>query len=797
MMNRIPISVVMPVYNGATHIRECLDSILRQTFHDFEVLIVDDGSTDDTCDIIKSFIDQRIRLIRNRHSYIASCNLLFSQAKGKYIARMDCDDIMMPDRLRLQYEYMESHPNVDAVGGCIEYFGTHQGVYKPALGDISLYDLMDGCCMVHPTAFMRKSSIQSHHLRYRRKYIYAEDYGFWAEAAYSGLKLRNLDAVLTKYRTSNSQVTSVKNHEQQMASHTVRHWIASKIVNDMAEGVPSYVKHTKNNMLTAIIPCYNEGEELENTLKSLRDTVGRQVKVMVVDDCSCDSFDYEEIALRHDAQYVRNPKRIGSAGSKEKGVRLCETEYFIIFDAHMRFYQQNWHQIILDELNKSQHQLLCCQTKVLSKQDGIVREKDSAYAYGAYLHMGLDALLPSVRWNCTPHKKTLDQGVIPCVLGASYASSVSYWRQIRGLEGLLGYGGEEPYLSIKVWLSGGQCRLLDQIVVGHIYKENTCSLRAYSTYAYNHLFISETLFPTSLQCKANMAVRLQGEQYLNHAAMLMEENKELVFSLKRYYAKHFDMGKVEQVMHMNNILSEEAQNLLAVGYSRMDDLLHQAEGVANDLHQYGLRKGLTGVALLFGLYYKCTGGKAYLDKARNILHDVQTQDEQVGLSLSFDNGILGIGWALTYLVEQKILSPYEAKTFLLQVDACVNIIDPSQIRDVDMICDLAFYCYTRLGCCKRKQMDYGLSDHLISALRKACRIWRETSEYARLNHRKQLAIDIMSLYNKISWCTLETDVKDIYKLPYYLPKEERYWDFGMDGYIGYGINLLTTKLKLS
>ncbi len=796
-MNRVPISVVMPVYNGAKHIKDCLDSILHQTFHDFEVLIVDDGSTDDTCDIIKSFDDQRIRLIQNRHDYIASSNLLFAKAKGKYVARMDSDDIMMPDRLRLQYEYMEAHPNVDAVGACIEYFGTSQGIYKPALGNISLFDLMDGCCLVHPTAFIKKSSIQSHHLRYRRKYIYAEDYGLWAEAAYCGLILRNLDAVVTKYQTSDSQITSVKKPEQQMASRSVRRWIASKIVNGMAEGFPCYAKRTKDKALTAIIPCYNEGEELENTLRSLRDTVGRQVNVMVVDDCSCDSFDYEKIALRHDAQYVRNTKRMGPAGSKEKGVRLCETEYFIIFDAHMRFYQQNWHHLIVEELSKSQRLLLCCQTKVLSKQDGVVREKDSAHAYGAYLHMGLGALIPSVRRNCNPRKETLNQGAIPCVLGASYASSVSYWRQIRGLEGLVGYGSEEPYLSIKVWLSGGQCRLLDQIVVGHIYKENTCSLKAYSTYAYNHLLISETLFPTSLQCKVNMAARLQSEQHFNHAVMLMEESKGVMSSLRRYYAKHFDMDKVGWVMNMNNIISEEAQNLLEAGYGRMDDLLRQAECAEKNLHQCGLRRGLTGIALLFGLHYKCTGDKAHLDRARNILHDMQTQNEQEGLPLSFDNGVMGIGWTLTYLVEQNVLSPYEAKTFLLQVDNCVNIIDPSQICDVEKVCDLAFYCYTRLGCCKRKQMDHELSGHLINAVRRVCRSWRETSEYARLNHRKQLAIDTMSLYNKTSWCTLETDVKDIYKLPCYLPKDEAYWDFGMDGYIGYGINILTTKLKLS
>lgn len=796
-MATVPISVVMPVYNGAKHIKECLESILCQSFHDFELLIVDDGSTDNTCEIIQTYNDQRIRLIRNHHDYITSSNLLLIQARGKYIARMDSDDIMMPDRLRTQYEYMEAHPNVDVLGGCIEYFGTSHGIYKPVPGDISLYDLMDGCCVVHPTAFIRKSSFKPHHLRYRKENIYAEDYGLWAEAVYCGIRIRNLDTVVTRYRTSNAQVTNVKKQEQQMASNTIHSWIASKIVRDIVEETPSYVKPTNGKALTAIVPCYNEGEELENTLVSIRNTVGQHVSIMVVDDCSCDSFDYKQIALKHNACYVRNTKRIGPAGSKEKGVRLCDTDYFIIFDAHMRFYQKDWHQMIIDELNNDQRQILCCQTKVLSKQDGAVIEKNSAHAYGAYLHMMIDTLIPAVRWNCNPHKETLDRGVIPCVLGASYASSVSFWKEIKGLEGLLGYGCEEPYLSIKAWLSGGKCKLLGNIVVGHIYKENSCSLRGYSTYMYNHLLISETLFPISLQCKANMAARNQGLQYFNHATTLLKEHKRRIASLKRHYTKNFNMAKIDWIMNMNNIISKEAQCLLEAGYKRTSDILRHAEDATKELHHYGLRNGLAGIALLFGLYYKCSGDKLYVGKARNIIHDAQIQNEQEGLPLSFDSGIMGVGWVLSYFVEIDILSSYETKAFLLQVDNIVNIINPILVQNIEMICDMAIYCYSRLGCCKRKQLEHGLSNHFISALRKACRNWRGSSDYARLSYQKQLAIDIMSLYNKTSWCTMTADLKDIYKLPAYLPKDEAYWDFGMDGYIGYGINILTTKLRLS
>ena len=101
------ISVCMPMYNAALHLQECLDSILSQTFGDFELLIVDDGSTDESVAIAEACSDPRVRLIKNEHDYIASLNLLLAEAKGKYIARMDADDVMMPYRLEVQYGYME------------------------------------------------------------------------------------------------------------------------------------------------------------------------------------------------------------------------------------------------------------------------------------------------------------------------------------------------------------------------------------------------------------------------------------------------------------------------------------------------------------------------------------------------------------------------------------------------------------------------------------------------------------------------------------------------------------------
>ena len=149
------ISVCMPVYNRREYISECIKSVLNQTFSNFEFIIVDDGSTDGTTDLIQEFKDERIRLIKSKHDYIASCNKMLDEARGKYVARMDSDDIMMPDRLEFQYNYMESHPEVDILGGSIERFGDYEDPYIPPIGDVSIQDLLSGGCIVNPTNFMR------------------------------------------------------------------------------------------------------------------------------------------------------------------------------------------------------------------------------------------------------------------------------------------------------------------------------------------------------------------------------------------------------------------------------------------------------------------------------------------------------------------------------------------------------------------------------------------------------------------------------------------------------------------
>lgn len=126
------ISVCIPVYNAEAYISECIESVLHQSFTDFELLIADDGSTDHSLDIIKSYQDLRIRILTGNHDYITTLNLLLTEAKGKYIARMDADDRMIQDRLLWQFEYMETHPEIDALGGGLRMFGNTTEICIPA-----------------------------------------------------------------------------------------------------------------------------------------------------------------------------------------------------------------------------------------------------------------------------------------------------------------------------------------------------------------------------------------------------------------------------------------------------------------------------------------------------------------------------------------------------------------------------------------------------------------------------------------------------------------------------------------
>ncbi|MCI5221093.1 MAG: glycosyltransferase [Candidatus Electrothrix sp. AR4] len=206
----VKLSVLMPVYNGEHYLRETMQSILRQTFTDFEFLVVDDGSTDNTPEIIGSFDDPRIRRIENpeRLKLSGALNRGMKEATGQYIARMDADDIALPQRLQRQIEYMEQHPEVGLCGTAIEIFGKgkiRKDIYPTTSDAIRTYALVDSP-FCHPTVMMRRELFIKHDLWYDGGYYPTEDYELWARAT-ALFPTANLDEVLLRYRVHDNSMT--------------------------------------------------------------------------------------------------------------------------------------------------------------------------------------------------------------------------------------------------------------------------------------------------------------------------------------------------------------------------------------------------------------------------------------------------------------------------------------------------------------------------------------------------------------------------------------------------------------
>lgn len=214
-MNVNLITVLMPVYNCELYIREAIDSILNQTYGDFEFLIIDDCSTDDTVNIIKTYNDARIKLIEKSSNtgLTISLNMGLAIAQGKYIARMDGDDISLPTRFEKQIAFMEANEDVVVCASAFEILHNNVYVAVPENNDDIKVGMLKECKIGHPTVMMRAAFLRDHNFFYDIKMEPAEDYDLWIRMIHLG-KFYNLQEPLLKYRVHQNQVSNQRNHLQ-------------------------------------------------------------------------------------------------------------------------------------------------------------------------------------------------------------------------------------------------------------------------------------------------------------------------------------------------------------------------------------------------------------------------------------------------------------------------------------------------------------------------------------------------------------------------------------------------------
>ena len=233
------ISVVLPVFNAQPYIKEAVRSILDQTFTDFELIIVNDGSTDGTLPILLSYTsrDPRVVLISQKnHGLVATLNEGIRIARGKWIARMDADDIAEPTRFERQLRCLEE-TGADISGTWVQFFGTSDNrILRHPESDTAIKaELLFGAPFAHPTVMMRAALAKE--LHYDPAWERCEDYDLWERAARAGWQMTNVPVVLLRYRQHESQVSSAFFVYQQLLSQQIRrrywqYFLASKGIED-------------------------------------------------------------------------------------------------------------------------------------------------------------------------------------------------------------------------------------------------------------------------------------------------------------------------------------------------------------------------------------------------------------------------------------------------------------------------------------------------------------------------------------------------------------------------------------
>ena len=203
MMQPPKVTVLMGVYNGQRYLRAAIDSILQQTFTNFEFLIIDDGSKDASVEIIKSYSDPRIRLLINEKNIglAASLNRGINSSTSRYIARMDCDDISLPQRLEKQVAFLEHHSDIGICGSGIEIIGKKSDDRAGFFNDDAMIrsSLIFDSGFAHPAVMISRQLLHECNLRYDETFTHAQDYDLWARAA-AYTKFANLPETLLRYR---------------------------------------------------------------------------------------------------------------------------------------------------------------------------------------------------------------------------------------------------------------------------------------------------------------------------------------------------------------------------------------------------------------------------------------------------------------------------------------------------------------------------------------------------------------------------------------------------------------------
>jgi glycosyl transferase domain protein len=301
MMSQEPlVSVLIPCYNCEKYVEKAVTSIIEQSYSNLEILVIDDGSTDNTGSILQELAqkDSRIRYIKNETNLklIKTLNKGIDLCRGKYIARMDADDISLPTRIVKQVNFLEKHPDIGIVGTYTKNFGANNRTWKMKTRDKFIRaHLFFNTCFAHPSVMIRTSVLRDNHLYYDTNYLHAEDYKLWCDIA-QYTKLANIPEILLYYRINQNQISNKYSKEQKETAQKIREeyindFLAKKEIPikfsaqttiDDIRRIGSYIKE-KYILKKILLAWYDSLSNKKEILRSLTLTSANVFEIGLID----------------------------------------------------------------------------------------------------------------------------------------------------------------------------------------------------------------------------------------------------------------------------------------------------------------------------------------------------------------------------------------------------------------------------------------------------------------------------------------------------------------------------------
>ena len=265
------VSIILPIYNAAPYLKECLDSIFSQTYTFFEIIAINDGSEDHPETIIELYKDSRLHYFENEANIgvAKTLNKAIALAKGDYLLRMDADDIQRPEKIKKQVDFMLNHPETSILGTSFSQFKYDRPLFNNLpTGDSQIkLELFFKSALCHPTVMMDRRMFKIHGYRCNENQRTAEDYNLWIDASIGGLKFANLPEKLLVYRQHSNQNTFRYFDDLMELDDSLRLKLANFFFKKIIE---KYGRHLYLNFIYNLFENLNELKAIKKMVLEIR-----------------------------------------------------------------------------------------------------------------------------------------------------------------------------------------------------------------------------------------------------------------------------------------------------------------------------------------------------------------------------------------------------------------------------------------------------------------------------------------------------------------------------------------------